>query len=279
MRLLIGVNSSMMSKCSVSIITYIDCTTGIFLEYLPSYIDNITSIDRFPEYELVLVIVRSVNNVKENITLDPVLEKYDNIKRVYVDSVSSQYDAWNIAINNSTGDYITNSNLDDRRSKSGLSMLHETVSDLHDVCYGHVTVTTNKKDITTQGHNHVRRRWECFEINSTDDLFYHNSPHCFPLWSRRCHDNGNMFNTYKFNRCGDYEFWLRGSSKLGFKFHMADIQMGCYYHSPEGLSTDADGSREIQLENRIMRLRYGSSDTPIPYYHQKLIKDTSITRV
>lgn len=278
MRLLIGVNSSMMSKCSVSIITYIDCTTGIFLEYLPSYIDNITNIDGFLEYELILVIVRSGNNVKENIILDPVLEKYDNVRRVYVDNVSSQYDAWNIAINNSTGDYITNSNLDDRRSKSGLRMLYDTVSDLYDVYYGYVTVTSSKKEILTHGHNQIRRRWECFDVNNTDDLFYHNSPHCFPLWSRRCHDNGNMFNV-DFNRCGDYEFWLRGSKKLGFKFHMADIRMGCYYHSPEGLSTNVNGSREIQLENRIMRLKYGSSTTPIPHSQQNLIKATSITRV
>lgn len=249
----------------VSIISYIDCKNEYYLQFVDSYIQNITSMKGFDQFELVIVNVLSDNTPLENQILEPYMKKYGNINRIMVNSIRCQYEAWNIAIDNSTGYYITNSNLDDRRSTEGLINLLNSVDNNHDVFYGYVTYTEHLDNILTVNPK-GDRKLPCYAINDIDDLFQYNSPHCFPMWRRDCHDRAGKFRPDKFTRCGDYEFWLRGAKRAGFKFKMVDEWMGCYFYNPQGLSSDSSERSAIQLENRLMRVLYGSEASPLYNY-------------
>lgn len=239
----------------LSIITYVCCKNQHFLKYIESYLNNITSIKNFENYELVIVNVKSSNTSHENIIMGPYIERFSNIKRIMVDTVSCQYDAWNIAIKNSTGEYLTNSNLDDRRSFKGTSQLIDCVDDQADVHYGYVMFEEDVNKIISNKLNSTLK-YPAFNVNTIDDLFLYNSPHCFPVWSRSLHDRAGYFNT-SYPNVGDYEFWLRCKKIHDTQFKYHDVCVGTYYYSPEGLSTNSKTRGQVAHENRRMRMLYG----------------------
>lgn len=242
-------------KPVLSLITYINCNNIKFLDYIQSYIDNITSIEKFENYELVIVNVRSPATKQEDEILEPYIARHPNIKRIMVDSVSCQYDAWNIAIENSTGIWISNTNLDDRRSLTGTSELIDNIDNSVDVNYGHVML---EMDIMKILKNNLTSniKYPARQISTLSELFCFNSPHCFPFWKRSIHDKIGLFDP-RFTNVGDYELWIRGMKRHDIKFKYHDINIGLYYHSPDGLSTSVETRDAVATENRRMRMLYG----------------------
>lgn len=239
----------------LSIITYINCNNIKFLDYIQSYIENVTSIENFEKYELVIVNVKSPATKLEDQILKPYINKHPNIKRIMVDSVSCQYEAWNIAIENSSGRWITNSNLDDRRSIKGTSDLIDNIDLEADVNYGYVMLELDIKKVLNNDLN-SNIRYPAYQIESLSDLFCFNSPHCFPFWKREIHDKIGLFDP-RFVNVGDFEMWIRGMKRYNIKFKYHDINIGLYYHSPDGLSTSVETRDAVAKENRRMRLLYG----------------------
>lgn len=245
----------------LSLITYISTKNESFFKYIDSYFKNITSIDSFSDYELVIVNTRSNLSSEEDKIIKPYLEKHDNIIRVMVDEVKCQYDAWNIAIQNSSGEYISNTNLDDRRSIDGTNRIIKNIDDNFDVHYGYVNMEMNVDRIISGEHILTKLKYPAFQVNNLQDLFTYNSPHCFPIWKKKLHTRAGWFNI-KYTNVGDYEFWLRGCRYYDFKFKYHDVCMGTYFHSPDGLSTSNDTRAAVADENRAMKVLYGRSIKP-----------------
>ena len=244
---------------SLTLITYIKCGTDKFLNLVPSYLQNITSLKGFGEaISLTIVRAKSNNTTKEDKIFKPYIESHECINIIDVDDVACQYDAWNIAIQNSTSDYISNTNLDDRRSLDGTYDLLQSVTEEADVFYGWCGLQVRidhilKNKLIGPNKNY---RYPVEQIDTLQDLFRHNSPHCFPMWKRDIHDRAGLFDV-SYPSIGDYEIWLRGMKFYNFKFKFVDTYIGDYYYSPEGLSTNHDTREQVANENRRMRVLYG----------------------
>ena len=195
----------------------------------------------FKHCELIIINANSPQN--EEKILKPYLEKYDNIFYERLSYDPGIYGTWNHALKKSTGKYITNANLDDRRS---LNQIEELVKALE-----------FNKDASLS-------YTECYVTHEDQENFYNNSsngqtypaanfskenmikclPGCMPLWKREIHESSGMFNE-KYKMAGDWEMWLR-AVQHGYSFIKVETPLGLYYFNPEGLSTSKDKVRAAE---------------------------------
>ena len=83
-------------------------------DHIKEFLDNMVSQTYFDRCELVIVDGASPDN--ERSTIEEYMEKHNNISYHRLDVDPGIYGCWNKAIEHSSGEYITNANLDDRRS-------------------------------------------------------------------------------------------------------------------------------------------------------------------
>jgi len=220
-------------------------------EYIEDFLEDITRQTIFTEKcELILVNPNSPGNEEE--VINKYLEKFpDNIVYHKLDKDPGIYGTWNKAIELSSGEFITNANLDDRKSLNSLEIHARTLfgnSDV-DLVYSDMLVT-DKPNETWEENSSEGRRYNTPEF-SFETLKMINMPHASPMWRRNMHDNYGYFDE-KYRSAGDWELWLRSASK-GSKFKKINQVMNLYYFNPTGISTNPDNfdwKREEELEVR-----------------------------
>jgi glycosyltransferase involved in cell wall biosynthesis len=116
--------------------------------------------------------------------------------------VPTLYDAWNMAIRNSSGEYLTNANSDDLLYPGALQLMAETL-DTHPeiaLCYA-------DSDIAREyGKDPVNRMvWIQGDVEDIKLMCFMGS---MPMWRASLHNKYGYFDE-KMRSAGDYEFWLR----------------------------------------------------------------------
>lgn len=165
--------------------------------------------------------------------------------------IPTVYKAWNAGIMACHGEYVTNANTDDvYTTKNAISLLSAAL-DSHpqaQVVYPNVSIL--------DGYNGK-------EVNSFDwmeggfkELILEG---CFlgpmPMWRKSLHDTVGYFDE-KFETAGDYEFWLRVSTKFDNPFHHIKQNVGKY------------ARRKSSLENKsYVRTTWESSLARAKYRH------------
>ena len=200
-------------------------------KYIKEFLEDITKQTVFDNCELILINANSPQNEEE--IIKDYLEKHDNIVYKKLDKDPGVYGVWNLGIEMSTGEFITNANVDDRRSSKQLEILsRELVNDKSiDLVYSQCFITEKAN--------------ETFDDNSSQNRIYsitHFSrenmikclPGCMPLWRRSIHSAGQFNDNYK--HAGDWEMWLR-AVRNGSNFKKVNGTHGLYYVNPDGLST------------------------------------------
>jgi len=163
--------------------------------------------------------------IKPFLALNPF--KYHRIGKCNV------YQAWNLGVDLSTSDYLSNWNIDDRRSVNSLKIQSEFLdenSDI-DVCYGYLKLGSKPNEKFESCSS--TRAWQALE-GTKENLLIHNSPHALPMWRKSIHDKFGKFNTSYFS-AADYDMWfrvLKGGGKLG----KIDDVIGVYYENPNSIS-------------------------------------------
>lgn len=187
--------------------------------YLEGRIQNLLEQDPKPE----IVVVCRENSQEHEIARR---YKHDVVIVVdggaWVDDFPTVYDAWNMGIEVSTGEYITNANSDDRLYPGALRRLAEAL-DTHP----QTAVACFDIDVVHEIDGPPVGRYEWLEGGIKELL-----DGCFlgpmPMWRRSLHGKYGMFDA-EMHSAGDYEFWLR-IAKGGERFHRIRQALGAYLY-------------------------------------------------
>jgi len=244
---------------SVDEIPMISLITSVFdaEEHIEQLLEDVTRQSIFEERcEWLIYNVNPEGSDAEEKLIQKYVEKYpDNIIYKRVSEDPGVYGIWNLGIQESTGEFITNINCDDRRNPIGLYKQASTLVKTPDVdlvyndSYVVHEANTLYEDIdpsTTQRYN--------FEQFSQEAMMRGNLPHNNPMWRKTLHDkNGYFDSTYK--SAGDWEFWLR-CTFAGAKFKKHSEVLGVYYFNPEGISTNTENESWKREEEKKVFQKY-----------------------
>ena len=202
-------------------------------KYIKHFMENITTQTIFAGCELIIIDANSPEGESEMIK--EYQEKYDNIKYIRTEEIIGIYNAWNLGVENATGEFCTNANLDDLRShdcleKQAHALLKHQNFDLvyQDVYY---TFTPNLPFEVIAKCN-IKSD---LPMATRANMLQFNSPHNAPMWRRNLHERVGLFNA-SYKSAGDYEMWLRAMLH-GSKLLKIEEPLVAYYNNPEGLST------------------------------------------
>jgi len=233
--------------------------------FIKGFMEDITAIERFDEYELILINANSPH--KEEAVIAPYLEQYPNIIYVKLDKDPGLYGVWNYAIRLARAPYITNSNLDDRRNpvflESQIAILDEEPS--IDLVYSDYHVTYRPHEtFAVNTHAWSSDQKEFSIANSRVPI-----AGTAPLWRKNAHDRFGWFRE-DFVAAADWDYWTRMvlGGALFKKVHGYGLLM---YFNPDGLSTSTSPTKAHprEREESFVRGAYGAlwnelpSDSPL----------------
>ena len=243
-----------LSRVSLEDIPKISIITSVYDgdDYIEAFMEDITSQTIFDKCELIMVNPNSPGNEEE--VIKRYMEKHKNIIYKKYKTDPGIYGTWNRAIKLATGEYITNANLDDRKSPNSLELhaKHLVLNKDVDLVYADSLITNNPNE-TFENNSSDGKRYN-FEEFSVEAMLRGNQPHNNPMWRRSLHDTHGLFNQ-KYKSAGDWEFFLRCSFG-GAKFKKIGGPLGLYYFNPTGISTNVENFRWKQKEEREIYQTY-----------------------
>jgi len=208
-------------------------------DHIEEFLINMTQQSVFDKCELIIVDANSPGS--EGKIINKFMKEHDNIKYVRLDNDPGIYGCWNEAIKRSSGEYITNANLDDRRSLQHIEIhARELLRDPDiDLVYSESLMSAHPHE----NYEHNTSGGTAYPVKDfSPENMVKCLPGCMPMWRKSMHEKYGVFNDkYKF--AGDWEMWLR-SARGGAIFQKIPGAYGLYYINPQGLSTDK--SRDIQ---------------------------------
>lgn len=157
------------------------------------------------------------------------LMMHDNIKILMTDDIPSVYAAWNLAIEQATGEYITNCNSDDILYPGALQALSTALDEHKAYAVAYFDWDRVKE------HGKAPIGQFLFAEGGFDTLM----KGCFvgpgPMWRKSLHEKYGLFDP-EFTSAGDYEFWLRLAYN-GVKFYHVRSKktFGAHLERDEGL--------------------------------------------
>lgn len=144
---------------------------------------------------------------------------------ITTEDVPTIYRAWNLGIQASSGQYITNANSDDRTHPGMLARM----ADILDKNRQYALVYSDI-DMTREIDGEVIELYRNEQAGFSELL-----SRCFvgpmPMWRKSLHDRYGYF-AEEYTVAGDYEFWLRIASK-GEKFFYLPEAVGKYVDRPD----------------------------------------------
>lgn len=229
-------------------------------DFIEGFLKNISKQTIFDYSELILIEGNSPENEGDIIKKFIQENGYTNIHYLRLDEDPGLYECWNIAIRQSRGKYVTNANLDDRRSPLHLEILVNHLE--HNLGISAVSSALVVTYQPNEDWNFFTPEQVWFEGLSGeihfDDLYTYkdnmvisrNTLHCMPLWKKELHDQYGYFDERSYGTSADWEFWLRCSSK-GEKYSLVGLPLGLYYLNPNSHNrrNDADSSFELRIIN------------------------------
>ena len=223
-------------------------------EYIEQFLENITSQTIFKD-KCELLLINANSPGKEEKIIKKYLKKFpDNLVYKKLDEDPGIYGVWNIGVDMATGEYLTNANLDDRKSPDSLErhaialMSNEGV----DLVYSDMMITETAND-TWDNVSKPRQKYNMAEF-SFENLLRGNMPHAAPLWRKSLHDKyGKFDNSYK--SAGDWEMWLRCASQ-GAEFKKISAVTNLYYFNPKGISTNPENFAWKREEEKSVFKKY-----------------------
>ena len=223
-------------------------------EHFEGFMEDITGQTIFEEKcELVLLNCNSEQNEDEMIK--PWLEKYpNNIKYIKLDEDPGIYAAWNLAIKESSGDFLSNANLDDRKSNTFAEKMAKILYANEDVdCVYSENYVTNRPNETFDNNSSNGQVYPAPEF-SKQEMLRGNAPHCMPMWRKSLHEQFGYFKE-DFKSASDWEFWLR-CAYGGSLFKKVRDRLGLYYFNPKGISSNPEGTWSKMQEEKHVFLKY-----------------------
>ena len=226
-------------------------------DYIEGLMEDTTNQTIFEDKcEWVILNANPPGENKEEEIIKKYVEKYpNNIIYERLEEDPGVYATWNLAIEKSSGEYVTNINCDDRRRMDGLeqqaALLYATPD--VDLVYNDSYVVREPNLAWKEVDKHSTSRYN-FEEFSVDAMMRGNLPHNNPMWRKSLHDKHGMFEE-KYRSASDWEFWLR-CAYGGAKFLKHPEVLGVYYFNPTGVSTNLEHDESKREEEKEIFMKY-----------------------
>ena len=203
-------------------------------EFIEGFLAEITRQTIFSKCELIIVNANSPGN--EEPIIKRYVNKYPNIRYLKLEKDPGLYGVWNLCIKMAQADFITNSNVDDRRDPKLIEYHFNFLNNSPDIdlVYSGYLLTSTPNE-TWEKHN---ARCHVFVEDFSEKRMSKCLPGPQPMWRKSLHDRYGYFDE-SFHFSGDFEFWNRAASQ-GSKFKNSPGFFGLIYDNPKGLSTDKD---------------------------------------
>ena len=220
-------------------------------KHIEGFLQNMIRQSIFEDCELIIIDANSPGT--ERRAIETYAEIYPNIIYKRLDYDPGIYGCWNIGIEETSGEYISNANVDDRRSLQQLEVFADVLSQNPeiDLVYSKCFVTQHPNETYSQNSSH-RKTYPVSDF--TPENMIKCLPGCMPLWRRSMHEKAGVFNDkYKF--AGDWDMWLR-AVRTGSAFKCVEGIHGLYYFNPDGLSTGKLKEKEKLEEEKAVFHEY-----------------------
>jgi hypothetical protein len=159
-----------------------------------------------------------------------------------------------MAVNMASGEYLTNANMDDRKSPISLEKHAKALFSNKDAdlvyADSYIVHEPNKKweDVSKDSQRYN------FEQFSPEAMLRGNLPHNNPMWRKALHDKFGYFNE-QHRSASDWEFWLTCTAG-GSKFAKINEVLGIYYFNPKGISTNFENFSWKQKEEEEIFMKF-----------------------
>jgi glycosyltransferase involved in cell wall biosynthesis len=230
------------------------CYCSVFKggQFIKGYMEDMLRQTIFKEVQFFILDCASPDNEAEIIS--PYAKQHPNIIHKRLDKDPGLYSAWNFCIQNTDGDFLTNWNVDDRKTPWSLEIMRDSLvlnSDI-DLVYGNTIVSSAPNEVWP--HVTTKNAYICNETNSWKDLLLNNNPHCMPMWRRSIHDRSGYFDE-DYLTSSDADLWLK-AAKSGSRMKKIDDIVGIYYYNPTGRSSNPETLKKMEHEVNEMRRKY-----------------------
>jgi hypothetical protein len=214
-------------------------------DFLRGYLENISLSAALADGEIIIV------DANPDTTDELVIKKFieenkvfsNRIKYIHLEKDPGLYKCWNIGIENSSGAYITNANIDDRRDPYHTLKLINFLDknekyagvcgDLSAVDSGslenYFSIIRNQIWFNDIENGDVTKN--DFFVKNKDEISSRNIMHCMPIWRKSLHDKYGYFDEDTFGTSADWEFWLRCSEAREIFYHLTN-SFGIYFINP-----------------------------------------------
>jgi len=219
-----------MNNIEISIITSL-FKGGDFIE---PFLYDITNQSVFDECELLIIGGNSPHKKIEEYYIKQFQHKFGNISYCPLPEDPGIYGVWNVGVNNSSGKYLTNANIDDRKHKQNLEIMRNELDANPEIDLVYAENLETHRPNETFENNSAQMKFPSLPF-SVENMFQVNSPHNNPMWRRSLHHRFGLFDA-SYRSAGDYELWLRAATQ-GAKFKKIELALGLYYRNPEGISS------------------------------------------
>lgn len=206
---------------------------------------NIVNNQTNKNFDIIFIDAKSTDNslqkIKEFNFTHPI-----NKKIIELNYKVGVYEAWNIGIKNCDTEYYMNYNTDDLLSLKAIEIYENYLVNFPfiDIFYGPCGFTDSRKADNFVG-------WGNWPEYSHEILLQYCLCGPFPLVKTKSAINAGLFNEF-FVSSGDYEMWLRMSSK-GYKFMKINETVGNFYTRPDSISANKETA---QVEDYLIKKRY-----------------------
>jgi hypothetical protein len=175
------------------------------------------------------------------------MEKFKNIRYIHLEKDPGLYEAWNIGIKESSGEYLSNANLDDRKSLAYYSILISELMNSNAQIISSLFWTCSKlpeidiKDLPIVWYKEAKSNISYFDFFKIENglILDQCLVGAFPIWSRNLHNIYGYFDEQKNGPSADYEFWLRAISN-GCEGIFYKVPLGYYLKDPNSYARRID---------------------------------------
>lgn len=194
---------------------------------------------------LEIIIVNSGSMQNEDAIIKEYLTSNSNIKYIRTEERESIYKAWNRGIKIASGEFITNSNTDDRLRNDAYQVLSDILIKNPEIAlvYADQYIT----NVPNQKFNEVT----ISDINIAPDFDrLHQFERCLigsqPMWRASLHFKDDIWFNERYEVCGDHEFEMNISQKYEL-FHYSEI-LGTYYKCSKRSNKEYEDPQRTKAE-------------------------------
>jgi glycosyltransferase involved in cell wall biosynthesis/tetratricopeptide (TPR) repeat protein len=180
---------------------------------------------------LEIIVVDSGSEQDERSIVQEFQQRYRNIRYIRTEARETIYSAWNRAISEARGKYLTNANTDDRHRPDAYERLVAELEASPGIAlvYADAAVTRLPNVGFDQAPVHAHFKWPEFNARELFRVCYVGPQ---PMWRKSLHQKYGYFDA-RLQVAGDYDFWLRMAPGESFK-HIPEI-LGLYLESASSL--------------------------------------------